>query len=259
MKITLLLLAILNASCLLAQGDILPSGVYNSATQSDETAGSAPQEVLKGSTLDLSRLEIYTIKLGANQPSKPSVLSNDVEQLLLVKEGSLKVTVGNTNKTLGPGGVVLVVAGDKQLLQNVSGKPVIYYVINFKSKEETDIERGIKSGGSFIKDWDDFEMKTTDKGESRPIFVRPTSMFKSFDVHATALNPGFASHPAHTHRAEEIILMIKGTGEMQIGDTFHKAAAGDVILVNANVPHAIKNTGTEQCGYYAIQWRSNAE
>jgi (S)-ureidoglycine aminohydrolase len=242
----------------MAQGDILPSGVYNSANQADETSAE-PMEVLKGSTLDLSRLEIHMITIGAKQLSKASVVSNDVEQLLLIKEGSLKVTIGNNIKTLEAGGVVLLVAGDKQLLQNVSGKPVIYYLVNFKSKDGADIERGKKGGGSFVKDWSEFEVKTTDKGESRPIFVRPTSMFKSFDVHATALNPGFESHPAHTHRAEEIILMIKGMGEMQIGDTFHKVAVGNVILVNANVPHAIKNTGTEQCGYYAIQWRSNAD
>jgi quercetin dioxygenase-like cupin family protein len=53
--------------------------------------------------------------------------------------------------------------------------------------------------------------------------------------------------------------MIKGRGEIQIGETFHKATIGDVILLNSNVPHAFKNTGKEQCGYFAIQWHSNAE
>ena len=105
-----------------------------------------------------------------------------------------------------------------------------------------------------MKDWNELQVKKTDKGESRPIFDRPSSMFPRFDVHATALNPGMSSHAPHTHRAEEVILMIKGNGEMLIGQTSHKAKAGDAILLRANIPHAFTNTGSVQCGYFAIQW-----
>jgi mannose-6-phosphate isomerase-like protein (cupin superfamily) len=50
--------------------------------------------------------------------------------------------------------------------------------------------------------------------------------------------------------------MIKGNGKMQIGEKFHKAIAGDVVLLGSNVPHAFTNTGNIQCGYFAIQWRN---
>jgi (S)-ureidoglycine aminohydrolase len=107
-----------------------------------------------------------------------------------------------------------------------------------------------------MMDWNELIVKKTEKGESRPIFDTATPMFARFDMHATALNPGISSHAPHTHRAEEIILMIKGNGEMQIGETFHKAKTGDVILLNSNVLHAFTNTGSEQCGYFAIQWHN---
>lgn len=248
------------SSCLMAQNDTLPSKVYNwSAVPAQKSEGRERRDVLNGSTLDLSGLEIHTSTLGAGQTNHPFIAHNDAEELIIVKEGNLKVTIEDTSKILGPGGIALILAGDQQMFQNASGKPATYYVISYKSKDGVNIERGKQGGGSFIKDWNEYEVKKTDKGESRPIFDRPSSMFKRFDVHATALNPGFASHPPHTHRAEEIILMIKGTGEMQIGETFHKAIPGDVILVNAKVPHAFTNTGNEQCGYFAIQWHSNAE
>jgi (S)-ureidoglycine aminohydrolase len=81
-------------------------------------------------------------------------------------------------------------------------------------------------------------------------------MFERFDMHATNLNAGMISHPPHTHRAEEIILMIKGDVQMQIGENFFNSTAGDVIFLEANVSHALKNTGSEQCSYYAIQWHN---
>ena len=70
------------------------------------------------------------------------------------------------------------------------------------------------------------------------------------------LDTGMISHPYAYTRAEEIILMIKGDVQMQIGDNFFNSTAGDVIFLEANVPHALKNTGSEQCSYYAIQWHN---
>ena len=129
-------------------------------------------------------------------------------------------------------------------------------MLTFKGRNPVNVLRGKQGGGSFIKDWKDLAVKKTDKGESRQIFDRPSSMFERFDMHATNLDSGKISHPPHTHRAEEIILMIKGDVQMQIGEKFYNAAAGDVIFLEANVPHALKNTGREQCSYFAIQWHN---
>ena len=75
-------------------------------------------------------------------------------------------------------------------------------------------------------------------------------------MHTTALNPGLESHAQHTHREEEIILIIRGNVTMHIGDKFIPAAPGDVVFLPSMVPHALKNTGTEQCEYFAFQWRN---
>jgi (S)-ureidoglycine aminohydrolase len=174
--------------------------------------------------------------------------------LIIVKEGSLKVTLKDSSKILGPGGLALIMAGDEQSFSNPTNQPVTYYVLGFTAKEPVNIERGKQGGGSFMRDWKELQVRLTDKGESRPIFDVASSMFRRFEVHATALNPGKSSHAAHTHRAEEIILMIKGSGEMQIGESFHKGTRGDVILLGSMVPHAFTNTGSVQCGYFAIQW-----
>lgn len=260
MKKYILAFSLFAATGLMAQQSTLPSGNYRWSQIIQQQSGNRQAtRLLKGSTLDNEELSIHTTTLLPNQKNHAPQASTNAEELIIIKEGQVEATVENETKTLGPGGLILLISGDKQSIKNSSNIPATYYVISFKSKDGLDIARAKSAGGSFMKDWSEFEVKQTALGQSRPIFDRPSGMFQRFDVHATALNPGVESHPPHTHRAEEIILMIKGTGEMQMGNSFHNAAAGDVLLVNAQVPHAFKNTGTEPCGYFAIQWHSNAE
>lgn len=260
MKKIFLALALLIFTASMPQNDTLRSGVYSWKNTKSGMAGKIERrKLLHGSTLDLANLEIHCSTLLAGETNHPPKATMDAEELIIIKEGTAKATVEDSTKTLGPGGLILLLAGDKQSILNTSDKPLTYYVLAYKSKNGLNIQRGKAGGGSLMKDWRDYVTLKTDKGESRPIFDQPSSMFKRFDVHATALNPGNVSHPPHTHRSEEIILMIKGNGEIQIGETFHKATIGDVILLNSNVPHEFKNTGKKPFGYFASQWHSNAE
>ena len=240
-----------------AQTDSLPSQVVSWKNLKAEKGNISERKlVLEGSTLDLANLRIHTSKLDARKTNHPPRSQDDYEELIIVKEGTLRIIINDSSKLLGPGGIALIVAGDNQSFQNVSGKPVIYYVLRFKSKSPVNVQRGRDSGGSFMKDWNELVMKKTDRGERREVFNRPSSMFSNFEVHATALDPGFASHDPHTHRAEEIILLMQGDITMQIGQSFYKAAAGDLIFLASGDLHAAKNTGSEQCRYFAIQWKN---
>ena len=109
-----------------------------------------------------------------------------------------------------------------------------------------------------LLDWSALTVKKTDKGASRPVFDRPSSMFERFEVHATTLNTGFESHPPHTHPEEEIMLLMKGNVTLRIGEALYHAVAGDVMLMRPNVLHNVKNTGNEQCWYLAIKWYAAA-
>lgn len=57
------------------------------------------------------------------------------------------------------------------------------------------------------------------------------------------LEPGH-TFPGHTHPGEEIIYVIEGTWEYEIGGTSVRAEAGDVLFVPAGVVHSAKNAGT---------------
>jgi quercetin dioxygenase-like cupin family protein len=50
--------------------------------------------------------------------------------------------------------------------------------------------------------------------------------------------------PVHTHPGEEIIYVIEGTLEYDIGGKVTRVKAGDVLFVPAGIPHTAKNVGS---------------
>lgn len=213
------------------------------------------RQVLKGSTTDLAFLEIHTSTLQPGKSPHPGHTHKDEEELVIVKEGRLKVTIGNQSKVIGPGSVALAIPGDEHGFENGGDTPVTYYVLKYKSKLPMNVERGKQSGGSFILDYNDIPFTAHDKGGIRKYFDRPTAMSSRFEMHVTTLNTGLKSHDPHTHRAEEIVLLMKGDAEMQISEDHLPATPGAVIFLGANVLHAIRNTGDEACEYFAFQWQ----
>jgi quercetin dioxygenase-like cupin family protein len=49
----------------------------------------------------------------------------------------------------------------------------------------------------------------------------------------------------HTDSAEEILYLISGEAEAQVGDERGRLAAGDLAVIPAMVPHGLGNTGDE--------------
>src|SRR5260221_10725957 len=208
---------------------------------------------ISGSTRDLSRLDvrIHTLKGGQSAPKQ----SSEADKLIIVRDGRLKVSSGSTAKVLGPGGVALFSAGEEPALANSGSAPASYYVFHFQSWSTVDHDRAKQAGPPFLLDWKEMQMKTTDKGESRQIFDRPTSWLSRIDMHATTLNEGQASNPRHTHRNEEIILIRSGEVREYVDGQYHPAKAGDIIFLTSGTPHALENKTRGRCEYFALQWQ----
>jgi quercetin dioxygenase-like cupin family protein len=49
----------------------------------------------------------------------------------------------------------------------------------------------------------------------------------------------------HTDSAEEILLILEGTAEATVGDESGRVSAGEMAVVPAMVPHALRNVGDE--------------
>lgn len=215
--------------------------------------GYEERKILGGTTRDFTDFSLHAITLFANQPRQPAQ-KLDEEALIIIKEGELTVTLGNNMKTLGPGSVVLIMPGDLHRFENKTTQPLTYYIMRYTSNEMPDIDLTRLAGGSFWVDWKEVPYKPHDKGGVRKMFDCGTVMTKRFEMHVTTLNSGLWSHPPHTHRAAEILLMVDNTAQESIDGVLQPAGVGDVIFLESNVPHGIQNTSRGSCTYFAFQF-----
>lgn len=155
------------------------------------------------------------------------------------------------SKTLGATSVIVIMPGDKVELTG-SSEGAAYYQMAYTSKD-VDLKRGKKAGSEII-DYSKLAYKEHERGGIRNYFHRETTMCPYYEMHMTNLNPGIKSHEPHTHVATEIVIMIEGETEMEIGNQKYQGKAGDVYFLASSVPHAIRNMGNEQTRYLAFQW-----
>lgn len=232
----------------------LPSKVYRwREAPVVKHAGYEDRTLLEGTTRDFNDFSVHALTIFPNQPAQPAQ-QLDEELLIIVKEGELAVMVAGKRTILGPGSVVLVMPGDAYQLENKSTKPLTYYVMRYTSNEVPDLDLYRMAGDSFWVDWTKVPFQAHDKGGIRRMFDRATVMTKRFEMHVTTLNAGLWSHPPHTHRAAEILLLIENKAQESIDGVLQPAEVGDIIFLEANVPHAIQNTGKESCTYFAFQF-----
>lgn len=219
--------------------------------------GDTPSEktMIRGNTTHLEQLEIKAIRLGPKKKSNRKRIHDNLEKLIIVKEGQLKVRIGRQKNILGPGSIALILPGDKHKISPVGNSPAVFYSMTYRSKTPISAERGKQAGGSFVVHWEDVAYREHNKGGRRDIFDRPTAMCEDFEMHVTNLNETVQSHPPHTHQVEEVILMIQGNIEMHIDGDNLKAGVGDFAFVDAMVPHAPTNVGKGQAIYFAFQWK----
>jgi (S)-ureidoglycine aminohydrolase len=229
--------------------DTLTSGVHS--YPGDE------RQVLKGETHDLSLLDIHSFSITHDKDHGSYSHADSADDLLIVKEGHLIISCGDSITRLSPGGIALVNAGTGYSVYTLGANTAIFYLFRFQSRSPGDRNRANQtlSHYPFILDWSTMPVQHTAKGESRQIFSQPTSWLTKIDMHATTLNPGEVSHPPHIHRVEEIILMRSGHVQMYINGQHYPAAGGDLVFLASGNPHALENTGTERCEYFALQWQ----
>ena len=218
-----------------------------------ETRESRP--ILEGSTTHLEFFKVHATTLYPGQMPHASHAHGEDEELILVRQGQIKITTEKTGKILGPGGISLILPGEEHGLENIGTSEAIYYIMKFRSKLPMDIQRSMDAGGSILIDRSELGFIAHDKGGRWNYYDRPTVSCSDFEMHATRLLAGMKSHAPHTHVQEEIILMLEGDATMHIDGKEFKTSAGDVIFLDANVPHAITNTSDMACEYFAFQWK----
>jgi len=236
--------------------DTLPARVYNLNTISTVKDSSRDRlQVMDGATSVLRNLEVHLTTLEPGKAAHPPHTHADQEELIIVKEGVINMTIAGKSKLLSAGGIAYSLPGDEHGAVNAGKTKAAYYVVKYTTRTPVNAERGKHAGGSILMNWNEPAVDKTDRGERRQFYNRSTALFEKFDMHVTTLNKGAVSHLPHTHRQEEIILLKAGTISMQVGDKHYAATAGDIVFLPTGVLHALENTGNGACTYYAFQWQ----
>ena len=231
------------------------SKVYSfSTTKMEKTVDGGKCVLISGETVHLKNFEILACTLSPGKVQKQNQGNPDQESILLVREGQLRIALKDSEKVVPEGSLALIMPGDKYRLGNSGKSDLIYYQINYTSRKPVDFQRGKTAGGSMLLDWNNIQFKPHDKGGARRYFDRKSDMSEKVEIHVTSLNVATKSHDPHTHIPEEIIIMMKGSTEMEIGSGIFSGKPGDIYFLGSNIPHGIRNTGSEQCMYLAFQW-----
>src|SRR6186713_743556 len=239
------------------KNDSIISGVYHwNKLEPIKEDTRVRRQVLDGKTFALENFEIHASTLEPGKAPHPPHTHADQEELMIVKEGQVKITIAAKSKILGPGSIAFAMPGDEHGIENAGKTQATYYILKFKGKLPMNIDRAKQAGGSFMLDWNELKTNNTGKGYRRDFFNRGTSQLTQFEMHTTALNKDSVSHAPHTHVQEEIILLLRGNVTMHIDGKLIPASAGDIVFLSSGIPHALLNTGKEQCEYFAFQWRN---
>ncbi|WP_149273272.1 cupin domain-containing protein [Pareuzebyella sediminis] len=231
------------------------TGVYKwNELPKKESPERISRKILEGYSPHFSFFEIHaTTQAKGAKPAAPHTQKN-IEELIVVKKGQMKMTIDGESKILSAGSVVLIPPLTEQSMENVGDGELTYYVIMFTANEPMDMERSKKAGHQLFLESSSLKSKETKKGSSTPYFERPSAMCKKFEMHATQLNGKGPSHEPHSHLDSELIIVLEGQTQMTINNKNYTGETGDVYFIRSNDFHGISNIGDQPCRYYAIRW-----
>lgn len=256
MKIILSLLFYTMTMNAFAQTQPITSGVYHWSDLPVKKANQREgRKLAEGTTNEFSYFEIHATTQEKGAVPRPPHDQKDIEELIIIKEGRLKCTIGNKTAVLGPGSVLLIPPLEMQTFENVGDGPVTYYVLMFRSNKAMNMERSSQAGGTLLLNYDSLDYKESNGKGTRKYFDRATAMCENFEMHVTSLKAKGPSHTPHQHIDTEIILVIDGNTEMMIDGKHYTAGPGDLYIAESGKMHGISNATDKPCSYFAFKWR----
>jgi mannose-6-phosphate isomerase-like protein (cupin superfamily) len=112
-----------------AAQDVLPSGLFSHDRLEVRASGSTEiRQMLTGATRSGCRIDLHETALAAGQ--MPHAPHHHVhEEMLLIREGTLDVTVKGRTERLGPGSAVYIASSDEHGWKNVGSTQAKYFVL----------------------------------------------------------------------------------------------------------------------------------
>ena len=213
------------------------------------------RKIAEGTTTEFEYFEMHATTQAKGAVPRPPHTQKDIEEVIIIKEGKVKCTIGNKTSVLGSGSVLLIPPLESQAFENVGDGPLSYYVFMFRSRKPMNMDRSNKAGGSLLLNADTIAYTEKDDKGTKKYFDRPTAMCDNYEMHITYLKHKGPSHTAHQHVDTEIILIINGEMEMTVDGKNYKGSDGDLFIAESNKMHQVLNAADKPCSYFAFKWR----
>ena len=223
------------------------------------TAVGTRRNVVDLPTLTFERFECHVTTLNPGIMSHPPHL-HPQEEFIILKEGTLDVSLNGKVKRAGLGSLLFFAANDLHNVTNVGAGPATYLVFNLATGATKNAPpQGATAAAvpgkltSGVYDWEKLVAKPTKTGARREILNSPTNTCVSLEGHITTLNAGEKPHAPHRHPDEEIVVVKEGLMEATINGVSQKAGAGSVFFYASNDEHGMQNIGTTAATYYVFR------
>lgn len=213
------------------------------------------RKMTEGTTTEFEYFKVHVTTQQKGALPRPAHAQKDIEELIIITEGTMQCTIGNTSATVKAGSVLLIPPGTMQSVENKGNGPLTYYVFQFRSNKTMNMERSTASGGAHIYSVDTLPYTEKDGKGTRKYFDRGTAACERFEMHTTTLTKAGPSHAPHQHTETEIILVTQGEAEMMIDGKTFRGAAGDFFIATSGKLHGVGNAAANTCTYYAFKWK----
>jgi quercetin dioxygenase-like cupin family protein len=213
--------------------------------------------VFDNPTPTLEKIEVHVTTLNPGMASH-TPHHHPWEEMLLVKEGQLEMSINGKKERAGPGALIFIASHDVHNVTNVGDKPATYYVINFC----TDAVHAVRDQpaaewappamlSSRVIDCD--SIPDPPNGGHREVLDSPTLTFLRLESHVSTLAAGASTTPRNRDPGDELFIVKSGVMEATLNGVASRVGPGSLFYVAPNDERTMRNIGTGPCSYQVIK------
>jgi (S)-ureidoglycine aminohydrolase len=179
----------------------------------------------------------YIVEVGPDGGSDRPELDPGAEGVIFVVEGDLRLTIGEEEHELEPGGYAYLPPGTTWTLRNQASEPARFHWVR-KAYEAVD---GLDVPDPFVtneKDVEGIAMPDTDERWVTTRFVDPADVRHDMHVNIVTFQPGAVIPFAETHVMEHGLYVLEGKAVYRLNQDWVEVQEGDFMWLRAFCPQA---------------------
>ena len=223
------------------------------------TSAGQQRAVFDNPTPTLEKLEVHITTLNPGMSSHPPH-HHAWEEMLLIKEGNVEVSINGQKHRAGPGYLIFFAANDPHNLTNVGDKPATYYVINFYTDlvhtvaDKPAVEQAAPGKlASSVIDCNGLPSTPTPTGSRVSIVDSPTLTFLTLSSHITTLNAGQSTAADMLDSGDEVVVFKSGTVDVTVNGVTARMQEGSMLYWAPNDKRTVRNIGAGPATYQVIK------